>query len=239
MRKLLLLAASALAFGLSAMPAAPASDTVCIGLVAGTHDNVVVPGGAVCHLLGATVRGNVKVLRDGALHIDGATAVQGNVQATDQPRWISIPSGNTFGGDIQVTGVTAGPPEGAPFFGPRNLICSNTVRNNIEILDTAAGVNWSIGGTGAVPCGGAGLAIEEGNLLVQGNGGDLDIVRVTVGRALFAMPLTLVTGGNLQAFKNVSVDISLNRIRQNLQCKENVSSTNVGNVAEQDQCPET
>jgi hypothetical protein len=240
MRKSLILAVAALTCGLLAMPAAPASDTVCVGLATGPHDNIVVPEGAVCRVIAATVRGNIKVLRGGALHIDGATSVQGNVQATDQPLWISIPSGNTFHGDIQVTGVTAGPPEGAPFFGPRNLLCSNTVRENVEILDTAPGVNWSIGASpGAEPCGGAGLAIEEGNLLVQGNRGDVNISNVTVGRALFALPLgPLVTGGNLQAFKNVSVDMSFNRIRQNHQCKENASFTDVANDAGQDQCPE-
>ena len=224
----LVLFVAALGFGALAMPAAADRNTRCVGTVIGVHDNVVVPEGAHCTLLFATVRGNVHVLHDASLHIDGATTVQGDVQATDEPDWISIPSGNTFRGDIQVTGVTGGPPPGPPFFGPRNLICSNTVQNNIQILESAAGTSWSIGNGAAPPCGGSGLTIEHGNLQVEKNRGDVTIGNVTVGGA----PVLDGPGGNLQAVENLSVSLFFNIVRQNLQCFDNRAVAGNGNVAE-------
>jgi hypothetical protein len=49
--------------------AATASDSTCVGLLTGTHDNVVVPPGAACTLVGATVEGNVKALERSTLFV--------------------------------------------------------------------------------------------------------------------------------------------------------------------------
>ena len=218
---------------LALVPAIPAgaADTECTGVLTGSHDNVVVPENAVCQLNGAQVSGNVKVLNGGALHVGGGTTVQGNVDA-DQPLWVSIESGNTFNGNIQVKGVTSGPPSGAPFNGPRNRICSSTVRGSVEILESASAADWSLGV--GESCAGTGLLIQAGSLKVEKNRGDMDIQQVTVGGS----PTTPGPGGSLQANSNESVNLLSNVIRQNLQCKDNGSVTGEGNVArrKQDQC---
>jgi len=62
---------------------AEADDTPCTGtMTGGTFDNVVVPPGATCVLIEATVLGNVKALEDSRLRVDFSD-IGGNVEGED------------------------------------------------------------------------------------------------------------------------------------------------------------
>ena len=101
MRKLLLV--STLAAGLSMVAAAPASaeERTCRGtLGAVTVDNLRVPQGATCTLIGTRVKGTIKVERAASLNASGVSVV-GNVQAENAAN-VAVHSGSTVGGSIQV-----------------------------------------------------------------------------------------------------------------------------------------
>jgi hypothetical protein len=82
---------------------ATAGDTECVGVLIGTHDNVIVPPGAVCTLAGATVLGNVKALEDSTLFVFDST-VAGDVQG-DNAREVRVQFESQVGGDVQVKGT--------------------------------------------------------------------------------------------------------------------------------------
>jgi hypothetical protein len=80
-----------------------ADDTICNGTVTGSHDNVIVPEGAVCTLTDAFLNGNVKVLRNGGITISGRTFINGNVQSEDGGAYVRIAGPSvTVGGNLQI-----------------------------------------------------------------------------------------------------------------------------------------
>ncbi len=77
-------------------------NTLCTSTLTGLHDNVVVPEGATCALLDATVSGNVEVKRSGAVTIAGKTTIRGNVQS-DAGRYVRVfGSMVTIGGNVEI-----------------------------------------------------------------------------------------------------------------------------------------
>lgn len=95
----------ALAFRLSLiLPAAlMAEETRCIGALTGSHDNVVVPQGAVCSLQDARLNGSVTVSRGGALTISGRTHINGNVISEDGGAYVRIIGPSvTVDGNVQI-----------------------------------------------------------------------------------------------------------------------------------------
>jgi len=94
-----------LAVIMPSMPLASADDTICTGgaagTVTGTHDNVVVPSGAICFIFGATINGNVEA-ESGALKLNIASStVTGNIEA-DGVLGDVIVNVVTVGGDVQI-----------------------------------------------------------------------------------------------------------------------------------------
>ena len=80
-----------------------ADDTVCSGPLSGSHDNVIVPRGAVCELRDARLNGNVKVEQGGAVEISGRTYINGNVESEDGGRYVRIAGpGVVVGGNVQI-----------------------------------------------------------------------------------------------------------------------------------------
>jgi hypothetical protein len=86
---------------LSVAPAAFAEETTCRGTIgAETHDNIRVPDGATCTLLGTFAQGTVKV-ETGATLVAVDVHVIGNVQAEGAAS-VTVRSGSFVGGSIQV-----------------------------------------------------------------------------------------------------------------------------------------
>jgi hypothetical protein len=98
MKKQLALAVLVLTILLVGAPTVRADDTLCVGLLTGPHDNIVVPPGAVC-LLHAFVRGNVKALENSQLIIVGSD-VRGNIQG-DKAARVDV-FRTSVGGNIQI-----------------------------------------------------------------------------------------------------------------------------------------
>jgi len=80
-----------------------AEDTQCYGVLTGSHDNVIVPSGAVRTLRNASLNGSVYVQRNGAITIAGPTFINGNVISEDGGRYVRINGSNVrVGGNVQV-----------------------------------------------------------------------------------------------------------------------------------------
>jgi hypothetical protein len=100
LRKLIVVTTVALAV-LGAAPAAHAEETTCTGTIgAETHDNIRVPDGASCKLLGTFAQGTVYV-ETGASLTAVDVHVIGNVQA-EGARSVIARAGSFVGGSIQV-----------------------------------------------------------------------------------------------------------------------------------------
>ena len=92
---------------LGAAPTAMAGDTPCVGVLTGPHDNVVVPRGATCNLLGAQVQGNVKNF--GNLLVFAPTRINGSLQSEPGHGFTQIfGAGVTIRENVQIKGATAG-----------------------------------------------------------------------------------------------------------------------------------
>lgn len=135
----------------------------CTGLFNGTADNLVVPKNATCTLMGATVNGNIQILRGGALST-GAHAQFGSLQAVN-PRWMQIEDASV-GGSIQITGTSS-----TPGLGLMNTICRTFVGGAVQLLSNlgtfAVGDDVGCGPTN--PIGFNGGNIVDGNVHFVGN----------------------------------------------------------------------
>jgi hypothetical protein len=91
-KNLVVVAPLALAAALLVAPPAAADDRRCAGAIKAVSldDNVVVPAGATCRLLGTRIDGNVIVNRDATLLARGVK-VGGNIQAENHERVVVRP----------------------------------------------------------------------------------------------------------------------------------------------------
>lgn len=225
----------ALVFALSALAlfVAPASadDTQCVGVIGPFEDidNVVVPRGQECVLVGADVKGNVKALRGSSL-VAISNRIGGNVEG-DRPQNIALLGTDTdptiVGGNVSITGVT-GP--GLPFDGltVNAAVCDTILPGGNISIEKSRGGTIAVGSPDPTICGGNELG--KGNIVVQQN--------LIPAPELFFVADNEV-GGNLQVFKNRgdgAKSVSGNTVRQNLQCKRNdqpfVGGPNVAGKAE-------
>jgi hypothetical protein len=236
----------------SAAPA-QAGDTRCtFFLVAGTHDNVVVPPGEVCDIGPAYVKGNI-ICKEASLcfmGFSGPVTARGSIKCEE--------GASCFMDDSTVHGsVTCEDCDALDLF-------ASAVRGNVQSKNSSAGSVMSAMDIG-------------GDVQFEGTGQFLDLVESTVGgdvqvgkTLLTALPAIILEGmhlrnnqiagnvqvvettasgheivgnsveDNLQFFKNHGPsDIADNTIGGNLQCKENVPPPmGGGNAAKQkeDQC---
>jgi hypothetical protein len=214
---------------------ASADDTECVGVLGPVEglDNVVVPRGQECTLVGADVKGNVKALRGSSL-LAISNRIGGNVEG-DRPQNIALLGSDAdpsvVGGNVAITGVT-GP--GFPFEGPAGPLAVNVAVCDTILPGGNVSIEKSVGGTIAVGspipeiCGGNELG--KGNIFLQQN-------FIPAPELLFVTDNDV--GGNLQVFKNRgdgAKSVSGNRVLENLQCKRNdqpfVGGPNVAGKAE-------
>lgn len=154
-----LLLALATALVIMAVPVAAAAPTECTGtLAAVTVDNVVVPSGAHCEMVGTTVTGNVLVRAGASLRASGSN-ISGHVIGRDTA-WVCLQVGSELGGNFDVTGGNLG-------------------------TTTGFDINVMVGGNAKVSEN-AGLTFIDaaqvgGNIDVSENTGTLEIEHNTVG----------------------------------------------------------
>ena len=227
---------AALALAILQAPTARANDTPCVGVLTGAHDNVVVPAGATCTLLGATVRGNVKVLAR-ATFIGRNSRIGGNVES-QFANFTDLRGGNVVLGSVSIYNSDV-----------YSDICGNEIGENVIVQygGIFSGIQSGLSSVFCIPAApnriGGKVHVEKTAFFqdVEGDeiGGDLQILENT---ALFARRLNNNrVGGNMQVFKNMGAPTSIvrNSIQGALQCGENAPPPVVAaNTAAQQQCPE-
>jgi hypothetical protein len=205
--------------------AGSSSDTECVGVpsddefftvlpTTGTFDNVVVPPGATCFLLGSTVRGNVKALEDSRLFMV-EDVVGGNVEG-DKARAVNVIF-STVSGNIHIIEA------GDPFFLSAFVLGTVLPNGNIQIEKGRRFLgDWNV----------VESTLEKGNIKVEQN-----------DATFFSQVFTNTVAGNVQVFRNVGPAekfVDNNTIGGNLQCKENqepfVGQPNVVRGNAEDQC---
>lgn len=209
-----------LALGATLWLAGPASarDTTCAGVLTGRHDNIVVPRGAACDLVGADVRGNVRALPDSSLIIDEGTVIRGNVEVGSNANTGAFDStirGNykcdrcffedviqsVVGGDVEIVGSQEG-----------NFILSSSIGGNIVVKESTAGETAFLIEDSDV----------EGNVIFEKNTGDAFISDNRVD-------------GNLQLIENRGeIAVTGNAVGESLECFGNEPPpTSAGNTADE------
>jgi hypothetical protein len=178
--------AALLAMASSAM----ARDLRCNGVVEGkTYEDVVVPSGAACTLVGTTVKGNVRVLRNAYLQTVGAV-VHGDVEGSSS-QTVFIDSGSRIRGSVESVGARQffvyNSSVGEDIEPERTReavqICGNTVRRgNIEVRGSGPagspaqqpGTDILIGDPLAVGC--KGNTVKRGDVIVTKNFANIEFV---------------------------------------------------------------
>jgi hypothetical protein len=170
-------------------------DTQCVGTLTGAHDNVVVPPEAVCFLINATVRGNVKALRGSQLFAFNNT-VRGNVEGdkADAVQW----NGGSVGGTIHIVGF----PEADPFFVQAISNATILPGGNIQVEKLSVGGIQLLNNN-----------LQKGNIKVEDN--NLQFPMLIIGNTV---------AENIQVFKNRGPGVKQvtgNTAGESIQCKEN------------------
>jgi hypothetical protein len=185
----------------------------CNGVLgAVTVDEVFVPNGATCTLNGTRVRGNAKVSFDGSLAANGAR-IDGSIQA-DDARAVTTTAGTVVIGNVQVKRRALTRVENTVIDGDLQIEERGA---SVRSFDTRVNGNVQV-----VKADRADLArlTVNGDVQFTENLGALRSEAVTVE-------------GNMQVVKNRGgVTLFTNRVRQVLECKENVPApVGAGNVA--------
>jgi hypothetical protein len=193
-----------------ALPAnAEADDTVCIGALTGTFDNVIVPPRQTCHLTNSTVWGNVKALEGSRLRIDDSN-INGNVEGdkadivqlffTVVREQITIKEGGPAASAFPVFNICG---FGIDFTPCEVLIVATTVEfGGIQVEKTVGSVLIA-------------SSIVKGNIKVEANA-------IAAPEILIINDTTV--DENLQVFTNMGSGNKLvqgNTVGQSLQCFEN------------------
>ena len=211
-----LCAATVVAFlcALSASSSATAGETLCVGVLTGAHDNVIVPSGAACTLQGAQVKGNVQIQSEGSL-LANATVIGGNVQGGNV-NFVLLQFQTQVGGDLQIKGSNAGTTSG------HDILTS--VGGDSQLEENAGTVfvdAATIGGDLEVKKNTGRLEIEFN--LVSGNVKIEDNVVPPTGMSILGNR----TPAGLQVVKNSGAgpkQVVSNTVGGNLQCFENAAS---------------
>ena len=174
-----------------ASPASARSEFKCNGVFKGkTYDSVVVPRGAACTLTDATVKGNVRVLRNAYFQSIG-TKVRGDIEGK-AAQTVFIDTGSRINGSVEsvdsrqfyVFNSTVGEDIEPERTREAVQICGNTVRKgNIEVLwsgpnggalNLHPGTDILIGDPVADGC--RGNVVKRGDIRVIGNYADIEFV---------------------------------------------------------------
>jgi hypothetical protein len=218
-------------------PTAEANDTECVvALPPATYDNVVVPPGATCSLVGSTVLGNVKALEKSQLVIRNSN-VRGNVHG-DKADVVQVIESRVResisikeGGPAAATTV----PTGGFFCGalgnPCEVFISGTIVEEGEVqIEKMVG---SVAVQQLIVLLGPG-EVQKGNIKVEDN-------RIPASPEFLEIRYTIAQ--NLQVFKNTGAGgkfVDNNSVGENLQCFDNeppFASFNNTARSEEGQCP--
>jgi hypothetical protein len=200
---LLALLVGAVMTGMTYVPASSASpdDTTCVGLLPpGVYENIVVPRGASCTILGAnvtTIRGNILALPDSALDVRDAR-IHGNVHG-DHAENLELHR-NTIGGNVHISdGETPHPQIDV-------MVRGNTL---------TAGDIWVERMAGDV-------TVDQNNVQA-GNIQAQEMLAAGAPNEEFRV-MTNTVAGNIQVFKVMGPRLKFvtnNTVRENLQCRLN------------------
>jgi hypothetical protein len=199
--------------------------TFCSGALTGNLDNVEVRPGQTCTLSGATVRGTVKAQENSRLFASNNT-VRGNIIG-DKAEVMDLRR-NTLDGSIDIKEGETDDPGGVDDV----QVFANNVRfGEIKIEKMAGEIEVGVARDPSL-----GNTVPRGNIFLQEN-------RPVAQPPFFGLEVSSnVVGGTLQVFKtfgSAPKSVTGNRVRQNLQCKENdapfASSGNTAGKFE-DQC---
>lgn len=136
-----------------------AGDFVCTAGASGALDNVVVPPGETCNMVGASVEGSVKVY--GALDVSPPTTIRGSIDGEPGHQYVLLHGGAILvGGDVQLKGSTAGTTGG--------YLDGTQIRGDFQ-WEENAGVLTATGGT------------IRGNVKAEKNTGGGSITGNTIG----------------------------------------------------------
>jgi len=127
---------------------ASADDTICVGSISGTHDNVVVPSGSVCTFSSTTINGDLKVESAASLFASSST-INGNIEA-DGANFILLVS-VTVGGDVQIEKSSGG------FVNINDLSVGGSVGGDLKITEKSSGSFVQVAGSSI----GGDLEMEE------------------------------------------------------------------------------
>jgi hypothetical protein len=189
---------------------AAADDTMCVGSLTGTFDNVIVPPGQTCVLNDAMVWGNVKALEDSRLRINNSR-VNGNVEG-DKADIVQL----FFTVVREQITIKEGGPAASILPSPFNVCGNGILFSPCEALMVA--VTVEVGGiqvektTGSVFISSSDV---NGNVKVEANA--VDVPEVLTIRSN-------TVNGNVQVFKNAGSGektVRSNTVGQSLQCSEN------------------
>lgn len=158
MKKILIASSVVVSVLLAGAPSAQAAVTECTGVLTGTHDNVIVPSGEDCEMVGATVTGNVLVKSGASLRASFST-ISGNVTGTDS-EWVCLQFGSEAGGNFNVRGGAVGTTTGFDI--------STSVGGNAKVSENA-GLTF------------IDAAEVGGNVDISKNTGTLEIEHNTIG----------------------------------------------------------
>ena len=168
---------------LAGAPPAAAESTECTGVLTGTHDNVVVPTGAHCEMVDATVTGNVLVEPGASLRAT-SSEISGNVEGVDSA-WVCLQFGSELGGNLSVTGGNIGTTSGFDIgveVGGNVFVTENA---GLTFVDAA-----EVGGNLEVTENTGTLEIEHNTI-----GGNVSIAENSVPAAYTGGPATPAPGG--------------------------------------------
>jgi len=133
--------------------------TECTGTLKGTFDRIVVPGGAMCRLVDATVIHNVVVAPDGALHAMSSTLGSFDARSAAMVRLTDT----DVLGDVDVRGTV-----GVTAIGGTDCVVDPLIQGNLEVKAALGNVAL------------CDLTVRN-NIIVNGNAGRVGIFRNVVG----------------------------------------------------------
>jgi len=225
MRKaLLLLGVAASSLAVIVAPAVAASDTPCVGVLTGVHDNVIVPEGQSCVLAGAVIRGNLFVRPQARLRdsVQTPNNVVGNLFAFEA-QFVSLQNTHVVGdADLKRTRISLLGGEGQRFRVDGDLL----VEEASGVFISGASVGGDLDVIKASPSSAFGLfAVVRGVPVGQNlNVRDSNATQIEVSRN--------EVGGSIQVQNNVTTGegllVQLNDVVGNVDIRDNVSSGRFG-----------
>lgn len=185
------------------------NDTQCIGVVTGTHDNIVVPPGAACTVVAAIVRGYIKALPNAARLIVRNSQVNGSILA-DKSFAVEVVN-NSVREKVELVEIQYSGPAVAEV-----AVCGNDItEGDIKVIKAEGSILVGVGVGALAPICATPNFVRKGNIQLEDNipadaGLQVLLNRVAQNLQVYksrgAFPVKLVQNNivfeNLQCFDN-------------------------------------